>query len=104
MLALARPPRVPAGQWLVRKVKVEEEDEDEAWAGAAGTGAEAPLAPQPLPGAIPPDPAGTPGCAGACKAEEPCPEELGYGVLPAWEPGPRLDGVGIGVGDRKSVV
>ncbi|XP_030798973.1 uncharacterized protein LOC115900911 [Camarhynchus parvulus] len=89
-----------SGQWLVRKVKVEEEEEDEAeaWAAAAG----APLAPQPLPGAFPPEPAGPPGNAGACKAEEPCPEELGYGVLPAWgagaAPGRHRDRFGAGIG------
>lgn len=70
----------------MRKVKVEEEDD--AWAGAAG--AEAVL--------IPPDPAGPPGCPSTCKVEQPCPEELSYGVLPAWGAGPHLDSIGLAFG------
>ncbi|GAB0185140.1 zinc finger protein 467 [Grus japonensis] len=65
--------------WLVRKVKVEEEYED--W--PAGPGAEALLAGQPPAGAFP-HAAGTLDCVGACKLEQPCLEELGYGGLRAF--------------------
>ncbi|XP_067148336.1 zinc finger protein 721-like [Apteryx mantelli] len=57
--------------WLVRKVKVEEEYEE--W--PSGAGAEDPLAGQPPGGTL---------AADACKLEQPSPEELGYGALPAF--------------------